>query len=237
MRMGSIKARSAPTAVIAIALAVIAALALLSSAGGAGEQPPADGPQTAAVTRFAPADWCDDTLLERRVFVIAASPASAFTRRWNSLAEMQAADVNWYLRIGEGYDCNGNYTINHRTYWSNVLPSPIALVEAPACRAIQAEWDLVRRGQRTRNGQTQYEWGQAIVDACGNRLGATTYHWNRCTRISDRTGEITGRSVRRSDWRMVYDVRVTITRECADGDLTQSWNIRTFDPDALISGS
>lgn len=131
MRMGSIQARSALAAAIAIALAAIAALALLSSAGGAGQRPPADGPQTAAVTRFAPADWCDDTLLERRVFVIAASPASAFTRRWNSLAEMQAADVNWYLRIGEGYDCNGNYTINHRTYWSNVLPSPIALVEAP----------------------------------------------------------------------------------------------------------
>lgn len=46
MRMGSIQARSAPAA----------ALALLSSAGGAGQRPPADGPQTAAVTRFAPAD-------------------------------------------------------------------------------------------------------------------------------------------------------------------------------------
>ena len=34
MRMGSIQARSAPAAAIAIALATIAALALLSSAGG-----------------------------------------------------------------------------------------------------------------------------------------------------------------------------------------------------------
>ena len=46
MRMGSIQARSAPAAAIAIALAAIAALALLSSAGGAVQRPPAEGSQT-----------------------------------------------------------------------------------------------------------------------------------------------------------------------------------------------
>lgn len=237
MQIGSIKARSALPVLAVVALAAIAALALLSSAGGAGQRPPDDGPRTAAVTRVAHPSWCDDTLLERRVHVIATNPASAFSRRWNSLAEMQAADVNWYLRVGEGYDCNGSYTVNHRTFWTTDLPSPIALVEAPACHAIQDSWNLVRRAQRTRGGRTEYEWGQAIVDSCGRSLGALTYHWNRCDRISNRAGVITGRSVRRSDWRMVYDVRVTITRACADGELAQSWHVRTFDVNAVISGN
>ena len=237
MRSGSIGARSAPAAAIAVALAAVAALALISSAGAAVERPPGDEPRAAEVTRLAPAAWCDDTLLERRVFVISANPASALTRRWNSLAEMQAASVNWYVRIGEGYDCSGSYTINNRTFWTTSLPDPIALVEAPACRYIQAQWNLERRGQRTRNGQVEYQWGQSVVDACGSRLGQNLSHWNRCSRISERTGVITGRSVRRTDWKMVYNVRVTITRECADGDLRQSWNIRTFDPDAAINGT
>ena len=237
MRIDGIKARSLPATLTAAALAAIAALALISSAGAAADRPPADAPQTAAVDRLAPAAWCDDTLLERRVFVISTVPASAFTRHWNSLAEMQAASVNWRVRVGEGYDCNGNYTINNRTFWTTDLPDPIALVEAPACRYIQASWNLERRGQRVRNGRTQYEWGQSVVDACGARLGANFSHWNSCSRISERTGVITGRSVRRSDWKMVYNVRVTITRECADGDLRQSWNIRTFDPDAAINGT
>ena len=201
---------------IAAAVAATAAIIAATSTGAA------------ASTSTAPSG-CASQLLERRVNVVSVDPASARSAASRGIAAMRATGANWYLRVGEGYDCGGSYRINWRYLWTTNPPERLARLALPPCNSIsQVARTVDLNRSRVRGGVTEYPWHWDVTPDCVAPFRSSFVDWLPCTRIIHSASSVYDRRVRDTDWRLLYSVTTRLTLECTGDNRHLSHNIWTW---------
>ena len=197
-------------AAVAASVAIIAA----TSAGSA--------------TSTAPSD-CASQLLERRVNVISVNPASARSAISRGIDAMRATGANWYIRVGEGYECGGSYRIAWRQIWTTNPPDRLARLALPPCNSIsQVARTVDLNRTRVSGGVTEYAWYWDVTPDCVAPFRSSFITWLPCTRIIHSASSVYDRRVRDTDWRILYSVSTRLTLDCTGDDQQLSHNIWTW---------
>ena len=211
-RSGSARCRLAATLLMA---GLIAVLAVFAAERAEGRSAPVPEPQPALVETSSAC--ASGALVGRRVTVLSANPAAALALVAGGASAMQAAtSARWYVRVGEGRDCDGTLQWSWRTYWAATVPSSIAVVYLPDCRYVYRSVSWVIDGNRTRDGAFEYHWFESGTNECGSTF-KNHVDWSVCHGLRDTQPTIVSRYVYRPDMRIAYRVDSGATRSCFNG--------------------
>lgn len=220
-RSGSVRRR---LAALLLAAGLIAVLAVLAAERAEGKSAPVPEPLPAAVPSTASSAACaSGALVGRRVTVLSANPITALALVAGGASAMRTAPTaRWYVRVGEGRDCDGTLQWSWRSYWTANVPASIAIVYLPDCRYVYRSVTWIIDGNRTREGAFEHHWFESGTNECGSTF-KNHVDWSVCHGLRDTQPTIVSRYVYRPDMRIAYRVDSGATRSCFNG-------IQDFDP-------